>query len=340
MMSFLIQFWLMSFLVLFGGDEQNYSVSEVTYLSGSARISAVLYSPSHSRKTTALLIVPGNSYTTKDNYRRSAIRFAEKGFTVLCMDKRGCGRSEGNYLLANFDTLALDVIRGIGYLKSLPGVDSNRTGVYALDHAGWIALRAAILSPAVKFVIGVSAPLCTPLQWHGYQFREELLRRKVTADVAEKFYTLHQKIVPYFNLRKDADSILDLFTQYRKQPEFANTYQDDYLRQWISMVGFRDALKPVASLELAPWIRDYDDEPLRALGMIRVPVLLLYGKEDVSWEQTSLPQTSRHEVLKKKHIRVIHLEVPVPDLENEQASHPEPLLDAIAGWMSSSKLSM
>jgi len=65
------------------------------------------------------------------------------GFGVLLYDKRGTGKSSGNFETASIENLADDAVAAYNYLKTLIGVNENKIGFLGTSQGGWIAPLAA-----------------------------------------------------------------------------------------------------------------------------------------------------------------------------------------------------
>ena len=87
---------------------------------------------------------------------------AEAGFAVLLPDKRGSGRSEGDWRDTSFNALAADARAAVDVLKRQPGIDPDRIGLLGISQGGWIGPLAAHGHSDVAFVINVSGAALTP----------------------------------------------------------------------------------------------------------------------------------------------------------------------------------
>jgi dienelactone hydrolase len=97
------------------------------------------------------------------------------GFAVFAYDKRGVGRSGGQYSGIGprnsdsmFDLLAADAVAGVEFLKARRQIDRSRIGLFGYSQAGWIAPLAAARSSDVRFVILVSGPAVTVGEENAY----------------------------------------------------------------------------------------------------------------------------------------------------------------------------
>ena len=111
--------------------------------------------------------------------------FVHRGFAVLRYDKRGVGRSTGNYTgvgvensTAALGDLASDALAAVQYLKSRSDVRGKLIGLVGVSQAGWIIPLAAAQSRDVSFTVLLSGPTCTVGQ--------EIHYSRLTGDVRER----------------------------------------------------------------------------------------------------------------------------------------------------------
>lgn len=138
---------------------KDFEEKEVTYLSGEIKLAATLLTPKGSGPFPAVVVIHGSGTSTRSNAWTSAYADAlvKRGVAVLHPDKRGSGKSAGNWLTASFLDLADDAIAGVELLRKDPRIDKSRIGVIGFSQGGHIAPAAATRSSSVAFVISVSA---------------------------------------------------------------------------------------------------------------------------------------------------------------------------------------
>jgi pimeloyl-ACP methyl ester carboxylesterase len=78
---------------------------------------------------------------------------SRNGIVVLRVDDRGTGRSSGQKQLSSVQQLAGDLVAGVAFLKTRPGVNPKRIGIIGHSFAGLTAPIAAVRSNGVAFVI-------------------------------------------------------------------------------------------------------------------------------------------------------------------------------------------
>jgi dipeptidyl aminopeptidase/acylaminoacyl peptidase len=140
---------------------------ELTLPSGDARLAATLVLPEGRRPPyPAVVLVHGSGrMTAQDLLKGTGARLTRLGLAVLAYDKRGVGRSTGEYASigpANstrmFELLAADALAGTAALKARRDIDPQRIGLLGISQGGWIAPLAATRSADVAFVVTISGP--------------------------------------------------------------------------------------------------------------------------------------------------------------------------------------
>jgi alpha-beta hydrolase superfamily lysophospholipase len=69
--------------------------------------------------------------------------YAARTFAVLAYDKRGVGRSTGNWREASFQVLADDAVAGAKFLQARTDIAADQIGFWGQSQGGWIAPLAA-----------------------------------------------------------------------------------------------------------------------------------------------------------------------------------------------------
>lgn len=109
-----------------------------------------------------------------------AEKFARDGIAALVYDKRGVGKSGGDYEQnqnvseKNLSLLADDALAGVKALSEHPRLKGVRLGLAGISQAGWIAPITAQRSQQVQFLVMWSGPVC--------KVSEEDIYSKFTSD--------------------------------------------------------------------------------------------------------------------------------------------------------------
>ena len=141
-----------------------------------------------------------------------AQRFAEAGIAALVYDKRGAGKSGGEYegnqnvseknirLLADDASAALTTLAGHRSLKGLP------VGLAGISQAGWIAPVAAQTNGLVKFLVMWSGPVSKVSEEDIYSIYTRETDGKSAPPYEEALRSRKEKYIWPDFLGKDTDS--------------------------------------------------------------------------------------------------------------------------------------
>lgn len=132
--------------------------ADVSYPSGEITLGAELMLPEkRASRSPAVVIIQGSGTSDRSNAwaRVIADTFVENGVAVLLTDKRGSGKSAGNWRTSGFHELADDALAGVRFLRSRQEIDPTRIGLAGLSQGGRVAPIAAAKSQEVAFVVSL-----------------------------------------------------------------------------------------------------------------------------------------------------------------------------------------
>jgi uncharacterized protein len=129
--------------------------------SGDIQLSYQLEKPAGRGPFPAVVVGHGSGETTKQACRFLVQRFLQRGYAVLCYDKRGVGQSTGTYVNVGtrnseerFPILAADMAAGARFLRTERDIDGKRIGLVGNSQAGWIIpLAAREAKPAFMIIL-------------------------------------------------------------------------------------------------------------------------------------------------------------------------------------------
>lgn len=154
-------------------------VEEVTFRSGDLLLAGQWFAPPGDGPFPALVLIRGSGESSRGNpWTESLVAvLLDEGVGVLIPDKRGSGRSEGDWRTADFGDLADDAVSGVRYLAARSDVVPERIGVMGLSQGGQVVPVAAARSDSVAFaidVVGAAVPFLENVRYEMvHTFREE-----------------------------------------------------------------------------------------------------------------------------------------------------------------------
>jgi uncharacterized protein len=250
-----------------------YKELEVTYknLNADVDLAATLTIPEGKGPFPAVILMAGSGPHDRDEsimghkpFLVLADHLTRKGIVVLRADKRGCGKSGGNYAKAVMADFASDAEAGVAYLKARPEVDAKHIGLVGHSEGGIEAPMAAATDPDVAFVVMMAA----------------------TGVPGDKILPEQSRLIQTAAGKKPDEIEKDLAIQHKVLAAVEKNSDQATLEKEL-----RTALSgkvPDAQVDLqikaasSPWFRDfliYDPAP--TLIKLTCPVLVLNGERDL-----------------------------------------------------------
>lgn len=145
----------------FGAD---FKIEDVEFISHGETLSGSIVFPVDEKVHAAVVFVHGSGPQTRN--MPWAENFAKEGIAALVYDKRGVGKSGGDYESQqsvsekNIVLLADDAVSALNVLANHPALKSVPLGLTGISQAGWIVPLAAEKSGVVNFIALWSGPVC------------------------------------------------------------------------------------------------------------------------------------------------------------------------------------
>src|SRR5436190_17322401 len=125
---------------------------EVSFRNGDVTLSGTLLLPLTKGPHPAVVFLHGAGGEGRYGGRFLAEYFTRYGIAALIYDKRGVGKSTGDWKRSDFNDLAGDAIAGIHLLQQRNEINPRKIGIYVHSHGGSIAPLVASGSRYVAFV--------------------------------------------------------------------------------------------------------------------------------------------------------------------------------------------
>lgn len=215
--------------------------------SGDLTLRAKLVMPAAPCPCPAVVIVHGSeAFSAVDFYGEPYI-YAANGFAALAFDKRGTGKSQGEYT-QNFRVLAGDVVAAVKWLRDQPGIDGGRIHLAGFSQGGWIAPLAAARDGNIRSVLvgyGPMVPVTAEDRW-GYVYA--LQQKGFGEDAIAEADRINDVISDIFDRRQDRwDELGKMIDEARDKPWFSTVkgtdsalgyITDTKLPLWVVRIGF------------------------------------------------------------------------------------------------------
>jgi len=136
-------------------DAKQLEEREVTFRNGDIVLAGSVLLPNAAvAKVPGIVFLHGSGAEGRWASRYLATRFARAGFAALIWDKRGVGKSAGDWKTAKVDDFADDALAAIKKLRTMPEVDGDRVGIHGHSQGGTLVPSIATKAPQIAFVIG------------------------------------------------------------------------------------------------------------------------------------------------------------------------------------------
>ncbi len=172
---------------------QNFKQEDVEFQNGDIQLSGTLFLPEDKEKTPAVVILHGSGPDEGLGYKIYGEEFSKLGIATLVFDKRGSGKSGGDWQQRSFENMGGDALAAVKYLQNRPEIDLQQIGIWGISQGGWTAAFAAARSDEVAFVISVSGNGISPTKqemFHKDEMYQTLGYSEKARDTALKFWKL------------------------------------------------------------------------------------------------------------------------------------------------------
>ncbi|HKC13619.1 MAG TPA: alpha/beta hydrolase [Vicinamibacteria bacterium] len=251
------------------GASQAPMAEPVSFRNGNITLSGTLYRPDGPGRHPGVVAFHSANGGTRDfhAYRHLATALPAVGFAVLLFDRRGSGKSTGDFGTATFQDLAADGMAGITLLKSRPDIDPTRLGVWGISQGGWLGPLAATMSTDVAFVVSVSGPGVSPAAQMDYAAAHALRAADQGPAVVDRALRVRAVVNDYFRGRVTNRDAEQAIATIRSEP-------------WFGQVFLPNSGSLPPNPKRTTWYVDMDYDPLQVLSRVRVPIAFFFAEAD------------------------------------------------------------
>jgi len=255
-----------------------YKEEEITFPNGKAKISlaGTLTLPRGQGPFPAAVLLSGSGPHDRDEsivghrpFLVLADHLTRKGVAVLRFDKRGIGKSTGDYANATTEDFVADAEAALVYLKTRKEIDPKKTGLIGHREGGLIAPMVATPSQTVAWIVLLAGP---GLKGEDVLLlQSELILRAAGVNDGEVARTLAFNKQTYALVRGEKDPAA----------------LEAKLNELVQSTSTGAALPPAAvqsqvRMLVSPWFRFFlDYDPVPTLQKTLCPVLALNGEKDL-----------------------------------------------------------
>jgi pimeloyl-ACP methyl ester carboxylesterase len=247
-------------------------------------LAGTLSLPERDTPCPAAILVHGQGALDRDMsfghlkpFRTLANHLQAKGIASLRYDKRGVGRSQGEFASVTQKELAGDVVAALSFMERHDAIMQDCIGLIGLSEGGVIAPMVASVCDDVAFVVLLAAPAVSG--------RENLSLSFSSFAEASPVHDLSAH-----EIKRSLDRLIDLVSLDSALPEdrvealqLAESVAPLVINHRTNMVlGGADATgEQFISLLSSPCMQEtVDGNPEKGLTALTCPVLALYGDKD------------------------------------------------------------
>ena len=250
--------------------QKNFTEEEIKFSNANVTLSGVLFKPQNTTGKPIPYVIlihgSGNQDRNTPYYHSLGYVLASKGIGVLLYDKRGCGKSIGNFKIVDFNELATDAVCAFQYLKSRTDLNSSKIGFLGTSQGGWIAPLAANQLSDCGFLILNVGPSVSLFEQDVNRVQYSMAEdgsEKSAIDSAVYYSKLYFKYVQTNNIK-----------DWKELKKYASSIKD---KNWINYVNIP---KGQNDDDILWWRRNMYD-PSESLKKIKCPVLSIFGENDI-----------------------------------------------------------
>ena len=243
-----------------------YQTKSVKFANRDLNLNGQLYIPNGKGPFPAVIFTHGSGDSGVDNkrYILEAEYFAKHGILSMVYDKRGYGKSEGDWRLANYEDLAQDALAAVKLLTRKKQVDTSKIGLRGISQSGWVLPIVAKLSKEVDFLILISPPGVTTAEQIIYDVRTDVEDLGYKPDDVEQAIEVIESGMTYAKT----------LSNWARHQDILEKYKD---KKWIDVASG----PPVEDHWLWRWVNpvlDFDAVPL--VHETKAAVLVILGEKD------------------------------------------------------------
>jgi len=287
---------------------------EVTFKNGDVSLAGTLLIPASKGKHPAIVFTHGGGPQLREMFWGLGYLYAARGFAILSYDKRGVGKSTGNWRAASFEDLADDAVAGARFLQARNEIAANQIGFWGLSQGGWIAPLAASRFPDAAFAVALSGGGLSPAEQELFDSEYELSKAGYAANEVKD-------ALAFQKLKNEIIASQDKWDDYAKARAIAKD------KKWFGHPGID--IRGPEKRDDPFWThtrRFYFYDPAPTLRASKAPLLAIFGeldtpeavKANVRAIRQILDQAGRRDYTVKVYPNGRHnlMEVP-PDNPNE-----------------------
>jgi dienelactone hydrolase len=210
---------------LFAEKISHYKIERVKFKNGDITLSGELRLPDTPGPHPVIINVHGSGKQTRHMGPWNTI-YLHYGIGILSYDKRGSGKSTGNFATAGYKDLASDVIAAVEFAKNRPDVDTAKIGLHGSSEGGWVSSIAASESNDISFMIIRAGSGVSGGETYIHEVKNELMQEDLTDSEYIQVIRFEREIQRLVAENKSLEEINAFIDKMRDKNWFSKVYGD------------------------------------------------------------------------------------------------------------------
>jgi len=202
--------------------EKSYSIETLSIKSNNVVLSADFYKQKEKGKFPALVLLHGSSTNLKSDYVFDADFFAKRGFEVLIFDKRGNGKSTGDYYTSNYDDLIEDAIACLEILNKRESVDKSKIGLWGYSQGAMLLPKIITKTSIPSFIIAKSPEVVSVTEAAAYSDSLRVVNSGNSKSNGHIVTESHRKVAKMISDNNDYKEVEKFIQQNAQNYNFMN----------------------------------------------------------------------------------------------------------------------
>lgn len=119
-----------------------------------------------------------------DQYLRGV--FLEQGIAVVYQNKRGIGKSSGNWKQSSMEGRSEDLLAVVDYYRIYLNLGNPIIGIVGHSEGGWVVQHSIAEDPGIDFAVSLAGPVTTPGEQDLARVRNNLICEGLSGEDLEK----------------------------------------------------------------------------------------------------------------------------------------------------------
>ena len=241
---------------------------EVVFKNGDVVLSGTLALPAGQGPHPAIVMIHGAGPQTRRNTVDTW--YAYHGIAYLSFDKRGAGKSTGDWREVGLSELADDVLAAVKFLRQRKEIDGNQISIEAISEGGWVAPVVAMRDAKIQSIILLAGPALDYISEIANEVEENLKARGLVGEDLKKAIEFKRQTLA---MLKEGAGLND--EAWDRFQAFVRPYRSE---NWFLYVAEPEK-RSWAQKRL--YLMSQVDTP-KLWRQIRIPVFASYGGKDLN----------------------------------------------------------